>query len=99
MQAINAVPESLAIVEMPDGHERSLRTLYLNIGLQNGVLLRTTMDSITGVLSDTRLRFLGSRPVKLFNVTVQGSPAILALSSRPWLSYSFQARSRLIPLS
>ncbi|RKO91294.1 splicing factor 3B subunit 3-like protein [Blyttiomyces helicus] len=97
-QAVNAIPESLAIVEMLDAGTMA-GTLYLNIGLQNGVLLRTTVDTITGVLSDTRLRFLGSRPVKLFIVSVQGAPAVLALSSRPWLSYVFQSRAKLIPLS
>jgi splicing factor 3B subunit 3 len=44
-------------------------------------------------------RFLGSRPVKLFPVIVQGQSAILALSSRPWLSYTFQSRAQLVPIS
>ncbi|ORX89541.1 hypothetical protein K493DRAFT_326164 [Basidiobolus meristosporus CBS 931.73] len=100
MQAVTATPESLAIIEMIDQDaDRSHGTLYLNIGLQNGVLLRTLLDSVTGLLSDTRTRFLGSRPVKLFRTQIQGMPAVLALSSRPWLSYTFQSRNRLTPLS
>ncbi|KAK9701194.1 pre-mRNA-splicing factor rse1, partial [Basidiobolus ranarum] len=100
MQAVTATPESLAIIEMVDQDaDRTHGTLYLNIGLQNGVLLRTLLDNVTGLLSDTRTRFLGSRPVKLFRIQIQGMPAVLALSSRPWLSYSFQSRNRLTPLS
>jgi splicing factor 3B subunit 3 len=48
-------------------------SLFLNIGLQNGVLLRTEVDRVTGQLSDTRTRFLGARAPKLFATTVRGS--------------------------
>lgn len=43
---------------------------------QNGVLLRTVLDTVTGDLSDTRTRYLGSRPVKLFRISMQGSEAV-----------------------
>lgn len=43
---------------------------------QNGVLLRTVLDPVTGDLSDTRTRYLGSRPVKLFRVRMQGQEAV-----------------------
>lgn len=46
---------------------------------QNGVLLRTVLDSVTGDLSDTRTRYLGVRPVKLFRITMQGSEAVSVL--------------------
>ncbi|CAG8434541.1 5348_t:CDS:10 [Diversispora eburnea] len=99
-QGLSAPPQSLSIIEMMDIEtDASHGTLYLNIGLQNGVLLRTVLDNITGALTDTRQRFLGARPVKLFRVTIQGQPAVLALSSRPWLSYTFQSRLHLTPLS
>ena len=57
MQALPAAPESLCIVEVGGG-DRSISVggLFLNIGLQNGVLLRTALDSVTGDLSDTRTR-------------------------------------------
>ncbi|KAH7983418.1 hypothetical protein HPB52_011831 [Rhipicephalus sanguineus] len=67
--------------------------------LGNGVLLRTVLDQVTGDLSDTRTRYLGSRPVKLFKVRMQGSDAALAMSSRSWLSYYYQNRFHLTPLS
>jgi splicing factor 3B subunit 3 len=56
MQALPAAAESLSIVEMGEGEPRSTGSLYLNIGLQNGVLLRTVLDQITGDLADTRTR-------------------------------------------
>lgn len=102
MQALNAQPDSLLIISLPDTAGTSnvvTSTSYLNIGLSNGVLLRTVMDNVTGVLTDSRLRFLGSRSIKLFRVTIAGNDAVLALSSRPWLVYSFLNRVRVVPLS
>ena len=40
------------------------------------MLLRTVLDPVTGDLSDTRTRYLGSRPVKLFRVRMQGQEAV-----------------------
>ena len=34
------------------------------------------LDTVTGDLSDTRTRYLGSRPVKLFRISMQGSEAV-----------------------
>ena len=85
MQALPAAAESLCIVEMgageagSDGEPGTTGSLYLNIGLQNGVLLRTVLDQVTGDLADTRTRYLGSRPVKLFRIRMQGSEAVSKL--------------------
>ncbi|OXA64014.1 splicing factor 3B subunit 3 isoform X1 [Folsomia candida] len=99
MQALPTLPESLCIVEMGATEDGQHGTLYLNIGLDNGVLLRTVLDPVTGDLADTRTRYLGSRPVKLFRIRMQGGEAVLAMSSRSWLSYNFQNRFHLTPLS
>lgn len=106
MQALPAASESLCIVEMggteskeETGETGTVGGLFLNTGLQNGVLLRTVLDTVTGDLSDTRTRYLGSRPVKLFRISMQGSEAVLAMSSRSWLSYAYQNRFHLTPLS
>ncbi|KAJ3092115.1 Splicing factor 3B subunit 3, partial [Quaeritorhiza haematococci] len=116
MQALNASPESLVIVPMADTPTSSTSasstsfgsavhsTMYLHIGLSTGVLIRTALDDVTGALSDSRLRFVGAKPVKLFPVKVGGGPgkvpnAVLALSTRPWLGYALQSRIRLTPLS
>ncbi len=91
MQALPALPETLSIIEMggPGGKaaERpaegaaeegaaAMGGLFLLIGLQNGVLLRTGLDAVTGDLSDTRTRYLGSRAVKLFRINVQSKEAV-----------------------
>ncbi|CAF0837902.1 unnamed protein product [Brachionus calyciflorus] len=107
-QGLPSPAESLCIVEMKGldyenyasmSLEQQQSTLFLNIGLQNGALLRTVLDPTTGDLLDTRTRYLGSRPVKLFKISIQGAEAVLALSSRSWLSYMYQGRFHLTPLS
>lgn len=108
-QGLPSPAESLCIVEMKGldyenaglsvENQSQSNTLFLNIGLQNGALLRTVLDPTTGELLDTRTRYLGSRPVKLFKISIQGSEAVLALSSRSWLSYMYQGRFHLTPLS
>lgn len=90
VQALTSPPSSLCIMYMPDTSVGSTvkDTLYLHIGLFSGVYLRTVLDTVTGELTDTRTRFLGLKQVRLFKVTVEGKPAILALSLKPWLGYT-----------
>ncbi len=67
MQALPAGAESLCIVEMGGGGEGgNVGGLFLNIGLQNGVLLRTALDSVTGDLSDTRTRYVCTTSCSFF---------------------------------
>ena len=101
LQGLPARPESLSIVQMGlmKSDEKSKGKLYLNVGLQNGVHLRTVLDENNGTLSDPQTRYLGSRPIKLFQVCMQGKESLLALSSRTWLCYYYQNRFHLTPLS
>lgn len=87
VQALTAAPSSLSIIAMEDSSHGGT-TLYLHIGLHSGVYLRTVLDEITGELTDTRHKFLGPKPVRLFQVSVQKQTCVLALSSRPWLGYT-----------
>ncbi|KAF2104355.1 pre-mRNA-splicing factor rse1 [Rhizodiscina lignyota] len=87
VQALTAVPSALHIMPMADTSSGG-QTLFLHIGLHSGVYLRVMIDEVTGDLSDTRTRFLGPQPVKLSQVSANGQPAILALSSQPWLGYA-----------
>ncbi|KAI5116752.1 hypothetical protein M0805_001610 [Coniferiporia weirii] len=99
LQALTAPPSSICIADMLDtGIDKNQPTMFVNIGLQNGVLLRTVLDPVTGQLTDTRTRFLGTRPVKLMRVQVQRNPSILALSSRSWLNYTHQGLLHFTPL-
>lgn len=99
-QALPTQPESLCLIEMA-GHVTNQEgsTLYLTAGLANGVMVRTLVDSQSGTLSNTRTRFLGTLPVKLSKVTVNGTPGMLALSTRSWLAYTHQGKIQLNPMS
>ena len=97
-QALPADPESLSLIELQSGFSSDNVELFLNIGLSNGVLLRSTVDS-TGELSDTRSRFLGTRGVKLRSIRIGGRNAVLALSSKSWIGYSENGRIEMTPLS
>ena len=112
MQALPAQPESVLVVEMGADDTAQRSSMFLNIGLENGVLLRTVMDAVSGDLSDTRTRYLGTKPVKLFKTKMQGRNSVsarlrfhakfrqvLAMSSRSWLLYFHQNRFHLTPLS
>ncbi|KAG2730117.1 hypothetical protein I3843_01G272800 [Carya illinoinensis] len=104
VQSVSSAPESLLFLEVlasvggEDGADHPA-SLFLNAGLQNGVLFRTVVDMVTGQLSDSRSRFLGLRAPKLFSIVVRGKSAMLCLSSRPWLGYIHQGHFLLTPLS
>ena len=40
------------------------------------------LDTVSGELKDTRTRYLGSRPVKLFRIMMQGSEAVSVVYGR-----------------
>lgn len=99
IQALTAVPSSICINEMLDvSIDRNHLTMFVSIGLENGVYLRTLLDPVSGQLTDTRPRFLGSRAVRLVRVSVHGQPSVLALSSRNWLGYTLHSRVHFTPL-
>ncbi|KAI1118656.1 CPSF A subunit region-domain-containing protein [Nemania sp. NC0429] len=99
VQALTAAPSSLSIITMEDS-STGYSTLYIHIGLHSGVYLRTVLDELTGELTGTQQKFLGLRPVKLFQVTVQGQPCVLALSSKPCIGYNDPVRGFMMtPLS
>lgn len=98
-QTVDAEPHSLCMAEMMSPNDSTAKSLYVFIGLHNGLLVRSLLDSITGELSAARMRFLGTRRVELFKTKIKGSVAVLALSSRTWLSYNYQNKFYTTPLS
>lgn len=74
-------------------------SLFLNIGLANGVYQRIEIDPLTGKSSDARIRELGTQPVTVLPLTVDDQSAVIALSSKPWLSYIVSHNYRLTPIS
>ena len=76
MQALPADPESLMVMETSSEDTGTTSIVHLNIGLQNGCLIRTTLDQVTGDLTDNRTRYLGTKPVNLFRVRIQNKEAV-----------------------
>ena len=57
LQALTALPSAICTIEMLDtGINKVQPTMFINIGLQNGVLLRTVFDTTNGQLTVTRTR-------------------------------------------
>ena len=73
--------------------------MFLHVGLDNGVILRTVVDNVTGVLSDSRTRFIGTSAIKQAKVKSQGADAMVALSNKPWLCYTHMGKVNITPLS
>eukprot|EP00210_Caulerpa_lentillifera_P002872 g2742.t1 len=96
VQAVPAIAESLLFLTTTSS---PTTPLFLQLGLVNGILLRTEIGQTTGILTDTRTRFLGTRGPKLFGVKVKGENGMLALTTRPWLGFSIAGRYSLVPLS
>jgi splicing factor 3B subunit 3 len=104
--SLPARPDSVCLVQMTkerggsaSGSADGVPTLYLNVGLSTGVLIRVAVDPIVGQLSDSRQRFLGSKSIKLFRVIVHGQQGVLALTTRAWLMYTYQGRYFQAPVS
>ena len=104
MQSLPSQPIALCLIYMKN--EGDLGTLFLNIGLQDGVLLRICVDSITGDLSDVRRRFLGSffylsfYPSFLFSLpsTPFSFPPFHALPFLPLCTFPFLSFPFFIPV-
>lgn len=77
-----------------------LNMLTLGVGASNGIFSRFQVDATSGEISDSRDKALGNKPVKLFTVRMpNGTVAMGASSSRPWLLYSHQNSLRMLPIA
>eukprot|EP00826_Nyctotherus_ovalis_P022242 TRINITY_DN1730_c0_g1_i1.p1 TRINITY_DN1730_c0_g1~~TRINITY_DN1730_c0_g1_i1.p1 ORF type:complete len:1185 (+),score=333.68 TRINITY_DN1730_c0_g1_i1:138-3692(+) len=99
IQTLPGPVQSICLVEMQDTNHPEELQLYLHVGLVNGVLLRTAVDSVTGALSDSRTRFLGTRPIQLLKAKINGEPGMIALSSKTWLCYNYMSKYMATPLT
>lgn len=95
LQALSSKSTSILMINHND-------SVYVHIGMENGLYVRTMIDEVSGKLSDTRIKFLGSKSVRLSPIKVPGNSGeengILALSSRPWYGYFAEGRFKLSPL-
>eukprot|EP00917_Polyrhabdina_sp_WS-2016_P013711 GHVP01030037.1.p1 GENE.GHVP01030037.1~~GHVP01030037.1.p1 ORF type:complete len:1239 (+),score=229.74 GHVP01030037.1:2261-5977(+) len=99
----NTLPESCCIATLTGLDEgRKSTSTILNIGVENGVVSRSTMDPLTGQLSQQRGRFLGSKAVKITRVEIgppgQRQPAFMCLCVKPWIGYTMNGQFHLSPL-
>ncbi|PVU88073.1 hypothetical protein BB559_005739 [Furculomyces boomerangus] len=102
MQVLSDMPESICLSELYEtisGQQATSSSLFNFVGLRNGIMQRTRLDSTSFEMIDTRTRLLGTRPVKLFPVSIQHRQSVLSLSTRSWLNYTYQGQSRLVPMS
>lgn len=92
IQTFPCAVESVCVLEMQNdeiGDQEGRSQLYVYVGLSSGLLMRASIDQVTGSMGDSRARFLGTKPVKCVRTEVLGRPALLALSTRPWLIYNY----------
>jgi splicing factor 3B subunit 3 len=100
-QRVRGPPHSLCFTNMQTGAHKgsAVCTLQLHVGLANGVLQQSDVDASTGELRDSKFRFIAAGPVHVVQTVVEGNPAIMAMASRPWISYTHQAKVVTTPLS
>lgn len=93
LQALSSASTSVVVLPYKS-------SLYVHIGMDNGVYVRALVDEITGKLSDTRIQYLGTKPVVLSTVALPqlNQNGILAISSRPWLGYNAKETFKVTPL-
>ncbi|EDK44023.1 conserved hypothetical protein [Lodderomyces elongisporus NRRL YB-4239] len=92
LQALSSKANSLAMLT-------NERTTYVHIGMENGVYARTKIDKFSGKLSDTRVKYLGSKPIALEHVKLSEEvEGILAISSRTWAAFHYRGTYKIIPL-
>jgi splicing factor 3B subunit 3 len=94
VQVLENPPESICFMYVPD-----LDVFYLHVGQQNGVLVKSQIDTITGSISDTRQEFLGARSVRLTKIQIQRQEAVIAISSKNHLCFNHMGKYKCVPLS
>ena len=105
VQATPSPPESVLLLEVNNKSAKNNKkagssappSMFLNVGLSNGVLVRCEVDRVSGALSDARSRFVGQRPPKLNRIEMNEEAGFVALSTRPWLGFNENGRFSIVP--
>lgn len=95
LQALSSTCRSLLLLPLDKD------THYVHIGMDNGIYVRVGIDPISGKLHDSRLKYLGPKPVRLRSLKLPNMKhtAILAFSSRAWIGYfNYDQNLCLFPL-
>ncbi|OII77925.1 spliceosomal protein SAP 130 [Cryptosporidium andersoni] len=82
MPNASSIPENIVLYK-PGLND----SLYLLIGLNNGVLLCCIVDELNGTLSDNRSRFLGGKSIKMVRVGIgeYNKLSTFCMANRPWI--------------
>ncbi|CAK9437852.1 uncharacterized protein LODBEIA_P22300 [Lodderomyces beijingensis] len=92
LQALSSKANSLVMTS----HDNAA---FVHIGMENGVYARIKIDQYSGRLSDSRVKYLGSKPVNLRIVKLtEKLEGILLISSKPWIAYFHQGAFKTVPL-
>ncbi|KAL6450666.1 RSE1 Pre-mRNA-splicing factor RSE1 [Candida maltosa Xu316] len=94
IQALSSNCVSLKMMKMG-------KDVAIHIGMTNGVYARLKIDPINGKLSESRSKYLGTKPVLLnsFRLNVNDAlQGILAISSKPWIGYLYDDKFKMTPL-
>lgn len=95
LQALSSACRSLLVLPL----DRD--TQYVHIGMDNGIYVRVGIDTVSGKLFDSRLKYLGTLPVRLRSLKLPNMKhlALLAFSSSVWLGFfNYDNNLRLFPL-
>ncbi|VWU48148.1 splicing factor 3B subunit 3, putative, partial [Hepatocystis sp. ex Piliocolobus tephrosceles] len=96
----NASSQDICISDMKElGNDKERNILFLNIGLNTGVLLRSIIDPVSGTLSNHYSKYLGAKCVKICPVNVNKNPALLVLCEKTYLCYVHQGKFIYSPLN
>ncbi|KAK8791095.1 hypothetical protein WA158_005726 [Blastocystis sp. Blastoise] len=97
--ALSSSPSSVTLETM-SLDENVMTSLLLSVGHINGLMMRVEVDPMTGELGEGKsTRFLGPKAVKLVKIKVNHNQCILALSTKPWLSYPYNGTYHMTPIS
>jgi len=86
LQALDTVASSLLLIWL-NASTFSKSQLVLLIGSHSGIYIRALVDPITGALSEQQSRLVGTKPVVLQRIEIQGKPVALIVSSRSYFMY------------
>ncbi|GJD11799.1 Splicing factor 3B subunit 3 [Galdieria sulphuraria] len=86
LQALDTVANSVLLIGL-SAPASSRSELVLLIGSHSGIYIRALVDPITGALSEQQSRLVGTQPVRLQRIEIQGKPVALVVSSRSYLVY------------
>ncbi|KAI3402520.2 RSE1 [Candida oxycetoniae] len=92
LQALSSKASSLAMMSYQ-------HATFVHIGMENGIYAKARIDQFSGKLSDTRVKYLGSRAISLRLIKLSDEiEGILAISSQAWIAYHYQGSFKITQL-